>query len=81
MESWDIRMKNNSNIKKCMGCKFWLYFENEKEKNAASKGVGIILNMFHIPWRKVMKLIEIWEKLDKQPLYITQRYMVYGAIN
>lgn len=53
----------------------------KKEKNAASKGVGIILNMFHIPWRKVMKLIEIWEKLGKQPLYITQRYMVYGAIN
>lgn len=44
----------------------------KKEKNAALKGVGIIPNMFHIPWRKVMKLIEIWEKLGKQPLYITQ---------
>lgn len=44
----------------------------KKEKDAVLRAVGTILNMFHIPWRKVMKLIEIWKKLGKQPLYITQ---------
>lgn len=38
MEFWDIRMMNNSDIEKCMGCKFWLYFENEKREKCSIKG-------------------------------------------
>ena len=40
MESWDwdIRMKNNTNTEKCMACKFWLYFKNEKRERCSIKG-------------------------------------------
>lgn len=44
----------------------------KKEKDAVLRGVGIIVNMFLIPWRKIMKLVKIWDKLGRQPLYITQ---------
>lgn len=27
-----------SDVKKCMGCKFWLYYENEKRERCSIKG-------------------------------------------
>lgn len=31
-------MKNNSDTEKCIGCKFWLYFEDENKERCSIKG-------------------------------------------